>query len=529
MRDSKRQRIDDNPNGSAGRSGQFSGYELARSAVSQGFNIGRIGEAARNVEAQELDEAHLAYFSRGRRFSVSAESFVPSQNFKESYAALPRRPKTPEEMERLRQACGSNLLFKNLEETERTRVLEAMFEVAVAKGDSIIRQGDEGDNFYVVDSGHFSITINMSAAEIAAEQARRPSTGVEAPEEEQQQQSSTSAAEPKKEQSADTDTGSSAAPAVKPAAVPASDGVVVDGSGVEQQQHRKASMANDSFVDNVTGASDDGQRPQKIVAEAVPGDSFGELALMYNTARQATVTATEPSKCWAMDRHTFRTIILGAAYQKRKEYEGFLADVPLLSTLSSQERSKIADAMEPARFPAGSTIVEQDNMGGKDFYIITRGEARVIKTVSTLITNPERRASSATTQRGSADLTSQKSALAGIAEEQDQQPEGDDTVRRPAGGSLSALDEKPEEVNRLRRGDYFGEISLLYDAPRQATVVADTDVECVVLNKASFTRLLGPLSEILQRNMRGYRKLIIDDADEDEDANNSDGDDDDED
>jgi len=35
-----------------------------------------------------------------------------------------------------------------------------MFERKVAAGESIIRQGDEGDNFYVVDEGLFDIFVN---------------------------------------------------------------------------------------------------------------------------------------------------------------------------------------------------------------------------------------------------------------------------------------------------------------------------------------------------------------------------------
>jgi len=38
--------------------------------------------------------------------------------------------------------------------------VDAMFERKVAAGESIIRQGDEGDNFYVVDEGLFDIFVN---------------------------------------------------------------------------------------------------------------------------------------------------------------------------------------------------------------------------------------------------------------------------------------------------------------------------------------------------------------------------------
>ena len=66
-----------------------------------------------------------------------------------------------------------------------------------------------------------------------------------------------------------------------------------------------------------------------------PGGSFGELALMYNAPRAATVISTEPnSTLWALDRVTFRRILMDSAFQRRRMYESFLEEVPLLSTLT---------------------------------------------------------------------------------------------------------------------------------------------------------------------------------------------------
>lgn len=101
------------------------------------------------------------------------------------------------------------------------------------------------------------------------------------------------------------------------------------------------------------------QRPDKaepeIVKEYSAGDSFGELALLYNAPRAATVKvgrdtntylfhdlhvglkiltscqqASSNCTLWAMDRMTFRTILLHTTSHKRQLYEKFLEDVPLL-------------------------------------------------------------------------------------------------------------------------------------------------------------------------------------------------------
>lgn len=44
--------------------------------------------------------------------------------------------------------------------------------------------------------------------------------------------------------------------------------------------------------------------------------------------------------------------------------------------------------------------------------------------------------------------------------------------------------EEPVEVGRLGMSDYFGEIALLLDRPRAATVIADGPLKCVKLDRA---------------------------------------------
>lgn len=116
----------------------------------------------------------------------------------------------------------------------------------------------------------------------------------------------------------------------------------------------------------------------KKVAECKPGNSFGELALMYGHPRAATVLSIEPSTLWSLDRITFRTIILKAAHRRRTMYEQFLASVTLLSSLDAQERSKIADALVSKIYKDGEAVVKQGDMGDT-FFFIEEGEANVTK------------------------------------------------------------------------------------------------------------------------------------------------------
>ena len=55
-------------------------------------------------------------------------------------------------------------------------------------------------------------------------------------------------------------------------------------------------------------------------------------------------------------------------------------------------------------------------------------------------------------------------------------------------------------VNQYQKGDYFGELALLNDAPRAASVISKTEVKVATLGKNGFQRLLGPVEGIMRRN-----------------------------
>jgi len=90
-----------------------------------------------------------------------------------------------------------------------------------------------------------------------------------------------------------------------------------------------------------------------------PGESFGELALLYNAPRAATIKAVEQSVLFALDRETFNHIVKDSTMKKREEYEKFLQNLELLSNMDAYERSKIADAAKRVKIPAGEYIVKQ--------------------------------------------------------------------------------------------------------------------------------------------------------------------------
>src|SRR3954468_14166094 len=111
----------------------------------------------------------------------------------------------------------------------------------------------------------------------------------------------------------------------------------------------------------------------KKVAVRGKGTMFGELALMYNSPRAATVVANQDSVVWMIDRFTFRRIVTGLSVQKFDVYVKFLKNVQLLVPLADYERRKIAEALEEVSFPAQQTIFKQGDEGDA-MYLVYQGE-----------------------------------------------------------------------------------------------------------------------------------------------------------
>lgn len=177
-----------------------------------------------------------------------------------------------------------------------------------------------------------------------------------------------------------------------------------------------------------------------------PGSSFGELALMYNAPRAATCRAASECKLWQLDRVSFRVIVVAATMQKREVYAGFLKNVPILANLSDMEIMALADALAEEKYEDGSTVCTQGEPG--DYFYIIKGTA----------------------------VCTKKNAETGAE----------------------------DVVANLDSGKYFGEIALLTEKPRQATVKASGLLKVLALDRATFTRVFGPMDDILKRNMDQY-------------------------
>lgn len=129
-----------------------------------------------------------------------------------------------------------------------------------------------------------------------------------------------------------------------------------------------------------------------------------------------------------------------------------LKGASLLEMMSEEQIGKLVDVLKLKRYKAGDYIIRQGDEGNT-FYIINNGEARV-------------------------------------------------WVKN--GG-------EEQEYTRYYRGNLFGELALLKNAPRAANVTAVTSCEALCLSRGQFERLLGPMAQLHQQQyLTDPRKLIAD-------------------
>ncbi|XP_078422069.1 protein kinase cGMP-dependent 1b isoform X2 [Cetorhinus maximus] len=170
-----------------------------------------------------------------------------------------------------------------------------------------------------------------------------------------------------------------------------------------------------------------------------PGKVFGELAILYNCTRTATVKTLTNVKLWAIDRPCFQTIMMRTGLIKHAEYMEFLKSVPTLQNLSEEILSKLADVLEETYYEDGEYIIRQ-GARGDTFFIISKGKVNVTREESS--------------------------------------------------------NEEAVFLRTLGKGDWFGEKALQGEDVRTANVIAAETVTCLVIDRDSFKHLIGGLEDV---------------------------------
>jgi CRP-like cAMP-binding protein/serine/threonine protein phosphatase PrpC len=191
-------------------------------------------------------------------------------------------PKSVADITRIEQATKTNFLFAHLTPRQRDNVFKVMSRVEVRKGDVIIKQGDKGDRFYVVDKGNYEVLVYDA----------------------------------------------------------------------ESQSH----VCVHEYHEN-SGTT----------------NSFGELALMYNKPRAATVRALSAGVLWALDRLAFRCILLKTP---SRDLIRTLRGVDVLSSLSYTQVQRLTDLLSEVSYNDGDKIITQGD-SGDTFYVIASGSVNI--------------------------------------------------------------------------------------------------------------------------------------------------------
>lgn len=286
---------------------------------------------------------------RGAVSSEGEERFGGSRSAEYS-GPFPSQTLPEETEELLLRAINNNVLFSTFEEDHMRTVALVMDELEVKAGDDLIKEGEEGDSFYIVTEGEFDVF-----------------------------------------------------------------------------QYR------------------DGQ--QEKVDHKSTGDSFGELALMYEAPRNATVQAVCDSKVRVLERVWFNRIAKALGMARLEQYAHWLNKIELLAPLTNYERNQVAEALEVVDIAEPNVDIFRQGDEGDALYIVVKGEVVFTK-------------------------------------------EENGAARK--------------EIGRCSPGQYFGERALINNEPRAANATTLVCTRLVRLDRGAFVSLLGPLEEIIKKKVDRY-------------------------
>eukprot|EP00930_Biecheleria_cincta_P087897 TRINITY_DN77137_c0_g1_i1.p1 TRINITY_DN77137_c0_g1~~TRINITY_DN77137_c0_g1_i1.p1 ORF type:complete len:922 (+),score=115.86 TRINITY_DN77137_c0_g1_i1:39-2804(+) len=154
--------------------------------------------------------------------------------------------------------------------------------------------------------------------------------------------------------------------------------------GLQQGQCKcNGSAREDARRDTSKIDTEAGRNPLLHLTESVPlgpGESFGELSLLYNTPHMGTLRATQDSVVYVISRQCFMTV-LDRGHRRAEEYRTLLDEVPVLQPILSTERWELAcKAIGIVHFKAGEQILTQNKVRQLlQWYIVASGSGVQIR------------------------------------------------------------------------------------------------------------------------------------------------------
>lgn len=182
------------------------------------------------------------------------------------------------------------------------------------------------------------------------------------------------------------------------------------------------------------------------VGTASKGSTFGELALLYNTPRAASIRAiSSVLKVYKIDQCTFRSLLMSQQAQDHNNISSLVRKVSVFKDLDEVRVQKLVDAFTVVEYARGERIVNKGDQGNV-FYIVKSGQVKI-----------------------------------------------DDIGH----GSSKFQD------HILKEGECFGERALITGETRAANVTASDDVASTTLlaiSKGTLEEILGPLEQAVMHS-----------------------------
>ncbi|TPP62946.1 cGMP-dependent protein kinase [Fasciola gigantica] len=185
----------------------------------------------------------------------------------------------------------------------------------------------------------------------------------------------------------------------------------------------------------------DGQKLREVKGCTV----LGELAVLYNCERTATVKAATACQFWAIDRRSFQTILRKRNIQRHRSRVAFLKSVPTFTKLPESVLSQLADQLTEIKYQPNEFVIRQ-GARGDNFYVVCGGQVNVT-------IHP-------TDEKGQIDFT-----------------------------------QEAKFVRTMGRGEWFGEKALKRERTRTANIIASEPdgATCLALDYESYHQLIGDL------------------------------------
>ena len=158
------------------------------------------------------------------------------------------------------------------------------------------------------------------------------------------------------------------------------------------------------------------------------GESFGELALLHGATRSETAKSLTESFLWVMERKNFRKIVDHITKMNYEENKNFIESIPILANIHYTQKTILCSFLYKENFQKGHFIVRKGDHANC-LYIVKEGEVDC---------------------------------------------------------SLNG-----KVVRTLRKGDNFGERSILIDSMRSLDCIAKTNCVCYSVSTSTLKSMLG--------------------------------------